>query len=301
MLDQVRNADTSTLATPLLGRIASLTLVFIFAFLAAPRVAAQMPREERPLQEVFKTDLVYTQDRGEIQLTTGLHTRWNRGPLLQWLGQTEYGITDRWQLQGEWAGWQEARPWGQPAVSGSGDVSVGTKYSFMNIRGSPFHAAVLFDAVLPSGSLNKDLGEGFLSYTPSLLFARDLPQHHRLQLFTQIGVSFVQRVKRHEDPAQDAPTAHELEWSSGFFVPLRRVVIVSEVSWQTNRWNHNGQINELYLTAGTVWKFPGRWECGAGASFGLTPTSDLIGLQIRFTREFHSREADPPTTREGQK
>jgi hypothetical protein len=81
-----------------------------------------------------------------------------------------------------------------------------------------------------------------------------------------------------------------LEWNGGLFVPLRHAVIVTEVSWQTNTWNHNGQINEVDLTPGIVWKLPWRWECGAGASFGLTPTSDRIGLQIKFTREFHSYE-----------
>jgi hypothetical protein len=275
---------------PIGKRIPSFTLVFTLAFASAPKAVAQVPREERPLQEVFRTDLVYTQDRGEIQLTTGMRSRWNQGLLEQWPVQAEYGMTDRLQLQVEWAGWQELRPLGQPSANGPGDVAIGAKYSFMNIRGSAYHAALSFEVVLPSGNTNKDLGDGFLCYTPSLLLARDLSKHRRMQLFTQIGVAFAQRVRHHENFADDAPAAHELEWSGGLFVPLRHAVIVTEVSWQTNTWNHNGQINEIDLTPGIVWKLPWRWECGAGASFGLTPASDRVGLQIKFTKEFHSYE-----------
>lgn len=273
---------------PIRKRIPSFTLVFTLAFASAPNAVAQLPREERPLQEVFRTDLVYTQDRGEIQLTTGMRARWNQGLLEQWPVQAEYGMTDRLQLQIEWEGWQDLKPLEQPSANGPGDVGVGAKYSFMNIQGSPYHAALSFETVLPSGNTNKDLGDGFLSYTPSLLVARDLSKHRRMQLFTQIGVAFVQRVRHHENRADDAPAAHELEWSGGLFVPLRHAVIVTEVSWQTNTWNHSGQINQVDLTPGIVWKLPWRWECGVGASFGLTPASDRVGLQIKFTKEFRS-------------
>lgn len=60
----------------LLGKaIPRLTLVFTLAFASVPKAVAQVPREERSLQEVFWTDLVYTQERGEIQLTTGMRAR----------------------------------------------------------------------------------------------------------------------------------------------------------------------------------------------------------------------------------
>jgi len=244
MFDRV-NAMTTTVATHFRGRfIPSLAFLLIFAFVRTPGATAQSVTEDRPVQELFLTELVYTQDRGEIQLATGMRTQWNHDLLQQWPVQAEYGITDRLQLQVEWAGWERLRPMGLPAATGPGDVSVGAKYSFMNIRGSAFRGALSFEAGLPLGSEKKGLGEGVMSYTPSFLFARDLSQRHRLQLFTQIGVSFVQRVSRDKVLADNTPAAHELEWNSGVFVPLRHVVVVAEVAWQTNKWNQNGQKEE---------------------------------------------------------
>src|ERR1700694_5782923 len=68
--------------------------------LTTPLASAQeddhMTRAQ-PLQEVFQTGLVYTQERGEVQLS--YTSRFSRGKDLSSL-QTplnlEYGITDRW-------------------------------------------------------------------------------------------------------------------------------------------------------------------------------------------------------------
>ncbi len=83
-----------------------LILTIFVALLNASFANAQSGRE-RPLQDVFRTDLVYSQDRGEIQFTTGPGMVWNHGRrLLQFPTQAEYGLTDSWQLQFDWDGWQ---------------------------------------------------------------------------------------------------------------------------------------------------------------------------------------------------
>jgi hypothetical protein len=266
-------------------------------FLGAGSLCAQVA-SERPLQEVFQTDLVYTQDPGEFQLTAGFGVKRNHGILLQWPLQAEYGLTDSWQVQFESDGWRHKTQPGQPTEIGVGDLSLGTKYSFMNIHGSPFHAALSLNIGVPSGSVNQELGEGFLSYEPSVILARDFRGHGNLQVFTQVGISFVQRTQHHRDRADDVPSAHRFQWSGGLFRPFRHVVVTSELSWQTNRWNHGGRDNELYLTSGTVWKLPGRWELGVGVSAGLTPLSDAVGLQVKFAREFQSRNTREINERE---
>jgi hypothetical protein len=248
---------------------------------------------ERPLQEVFRTDLIYSQDRGEIQFTTGPNIMWSHGlRLVQSPTQAEYGLTDSWQLQFDWDGWQRLTQTGQPSVNGTGDLTVGTKYSFMNVRGSKFHAAIALDFTLPFGSVDRGLGDGLLAIQPSLMLARDIPNYHHVQIFTQSGVAFVHRMKHHLDSLDDEPAAHRFFLSGGFFLPLRHVVITSELSWQTDRWNHSGRDNQIYATSGLVWKFPGRWECGVGVSLGITPTSDPVGLQVKFTKEFQTRRSE---------
>jgi hypothetical protein len=261
------------------------------ALFCTPPAFAQSSNQERPLQEVFRTDLVYSQDKGEFQFTTGSSFAWNHGArFFQTPTQAEYGLTDSWQLQVEWDGWQRKSQSGLPSTNGSGDLAVGTKYAFMNIRGSQFHAAVAIDLLIPLGNVDQDLGEGLLIIQPSFILARDFPGFHRAQIFTQSGVAFVHRVKHHADPLDDQPAAHRLILNAGAIFPLHHFILTSELSWQTDRWNHSGVNNELYLTPGAVWKLPARWECAAGISAGLTPQSDPIALLLKFTKEFQLRK-----------
>jgi len=194
-------------------RYRSVCIMIILLFLGAHPLCAQV-MDERPLQEVFRTELVYTQDRGEFQTTAGFSAQSNQGTLLLWPLQAEYGLTNSRQVQFESGGWQHRIQLGEPTVAGVGDLSLGTKYSFMNIYGPPFHGAVSLNIGVPSGSVNHGLGEGLLSYEPNVHLARDFIEHRNLQVFTQIGISFVQRIQHHRNPADDAPSAHEFQWSA---------------------------------------------------------------------------------------
>jgi hypothetical protein len=269
----------------------TLKYVCVFALLIAvqPAVCRAQTPSNQPLQEAFQTELVYPQERGELQLTTGLTSAWNDSSRLHWPLQVEYGLTDSWQVQFESDGWQRRAQSEQPTVSGWADVSFGTKYSFMNIRGSHLHAALAFSLGIPFGSIKSGLGDGFLHYEPSVMLARDFPLLRNLQLFSQVGVSLVQRVRGRLDSTENEPAAHQLQWSGGFFKPFRHLVVTSELSWETNRWSHHGQDNELYVTPGTTWKLRGGWEFGVAVSAGLTSESDSVILQMKLTREFQSR------------
>lgn len=173
--------------------------------------------------------------------------------------------------------------------SGITDLHVGTKYSFLKIHNSNFHAALSFELGLPTGRVDGNLSDGFLEYEPSVILARDFPRLRNLQVFAQTGVGFVQRQKHHADPSDDEPAAHEWNWTGGFFLPLPHVVATTEFAWHTNRWNHGGGQNEVYLTPGAVWKLPGHWECGVGVSFGLTSDAHKVGVALKLTREFQTR------------
>ncbi len=59
--------------------------------------------DEQPIQEVFQTELVYPQERGEVQLT--FSPRYGKGggqSLFQAPVSVEYGITKNWQVEVEW-------------------------------------------------------------------------------------------------------------------------------------------------------------------------------------------------------
>jgi hypothetical protein len=242
---------------------------------------------EQPLQELFQTGLVYPQERGEVQLTYS--TRFSKGngrtlwrsPLM-----LEYGITARWQVEIEFDLRSSRSETGEPKTRGTGDLSIGTQYSFMNLRSSNFHSAVGLEVTLPTGSVEKELSEGFIEYEPYFIAAKDFPRFNNMQVFSQVGLGLVQRVRSSVGVDEEEPAAHKLTLSAGMFMPFRRVVLTGEVNLSTNRWNHGGLERELYATPGAVWRLLHNWEIGVGVPFGLTRDTNRFGAIFKTTFEF---------------
>jgi hypothetical protein len=249
----------------------------------------------QPVQEVFQTGLVYPQERGEVQLSyTSRFSKGKDHSSLQTPLNLEYGITDRWQIEIEWDAMSRRTKTGEAATRGRGDLSIGTQYSFMNMKGSNFHSAVGFEASIPTGSIEKELSEGFLEYTPYLILARDLPNLNNMQVFSQVGVSFVQRARRKLGANDDAPAAHKFDLGVGAFMPFRHLVFTGEFNLSTNRWNHGGGEREIYATPGVVWRLPGDLEIGFGTPVGLTRDADKFGAHLKLVYEFGTRRTEAP-------
>ncbi len=242
---------------------------------------------EQPLQEVFQTELVYPQERGEFQVTfASLFSRKDGERTVETPVRLEYGITNRWQVEVEWNAFSRRRP--EPfadAEKGTGDVAVSTKYSFLNIKDSKFHGSVQFEVEFPTGNVDKGLSEGFVEYTPSVSFARDFPAAGGLQIFSQIGVNFKQRVKTAREPENIESAATELILNGGFFAPYKKARIVGEINYQTSRWS-GGNKTEVYLTPGFVYKLPGKWEIGFGVPVGVTRNADNFRAIAQAVFEF---------------
>jgi len=241
---------------------------------------------EQPLQEVFQTELVYPQERGEVQLTFAPQfAAENKRDLLRYSLEIEYGLTDAWQVGLDWDSLVLSDAPGTK-TSGIGDLELETQYSFMNITDFDVHAAFKFGVGFPTGSAKRGLSEGFMEYEPSVLLAKDFPILSYCQLFTQIGARFVDRVK---DPAEDEerePAAHEFFWSSGVFLPTAWGVLSNELIWATNTWNNKGEEEKLFYTPGVVIPFAGGWEVGMGVPIGLTKQSDDVRIIGHVIYEF---------------
>jgi hypothetical protein len=243
--------------------------------------------DEQPIQEVFRTRLVYPQERGELQLTFTSRFGRRDGHSMFQTPSLEYGITDRWQMEVEWDGHRHRVETGEVATRGVGDMSIGTQYSFMNMAGSKFHSAAGVEVVLPLANIEKELTEGFVEYEPYFIVARDFPKLNRMQLFSQIGLGLVQRVRHRADLDEDEPAAHEFNLSAGMFVPFRKAVFTGEYEFSTNRWNNRGQEREMSVTPGVVFKLPRNWEIGLGAPIGLTHDADKLGIVFKLIYEFN--------------
>lgn len=262
-----------------------MTLATLVALLPPPLlVAAEERRRDgkevsQPVQEVFQTELVYPQEKGEFQLT--LSSSWKRVEELRALEVPlgiEYGITESWQLSVEWRSLVSVFPPGKGPVQGIGDLEIATQRSFMSLGRSNFHAAVGLAVGFPTGDSARGLGEGAVEYEPYLLLARDFPALGRLQLFGQVAARATSGIQDEGPGVVDRGEAPAVDVHVGMLLPLRFLVLTTELTGIGSA--------QKYLLPGMVWLLPGRWELGVGAALGLTGASDDFRLLMVTTYEF---------------
>lgn len=270
-----------------------LLALMAISFLGAPARAddedgaSSTNRVKRPIEDLFKTDLVYPQEKGELEVeVASVYQNHTGGDTWTVPLGFEYGLTDQWQVEGEWDSLVQRYPKDQSAVRGIGDVSAGTQYAFMNIADSSFHVAPRFSVEGPVGDVNRGLSEGLIKYDPAVIVAKDFPQLHRTQFFTEIGASFAQRVNTAKEAVNAEPAAHALNLGSGFFVLFPHAAATLEFNWDNNQWNHHGTENGLYLTPGCLWRARRNMEIGLGIPFGLNKASDRFEVIAHVVWEF---------------
>jgi hypothetical protein len=244
-------------------------------------------RVRRPIEELFKTDTVYPEERGELEVgLTSVYQHNSLGNTWTVPVTLEYGLTDNWQVEAEWNGYVQRTPKGGSTVRGIGDLELNAQYSFLNVNDSLYHIAPRFGVEVPLGNVNKGLSEGFMEYQPGVILARDIPQLHRTQVFTEIGVNFVQRVKRPTEADDAEPAAHELAVGAGFFTLFSRGALTMEFNWNNNKWNHHGTENTWYATPGVLWRVTRNVEFGVGVPIGLNRQSDRFDVVSHLVFEF---------------
>src|SRR6267143_5770434 len=147
------------------------------------KAMAQIVRDQ-PLQEVFQTELVYPQEKGALQFKSA-STFGRVNKKFSHELAVEYGLTRAWQIGLQWESFARKTNEDGLISRGSGDLRIGTKYSFMNIHGSHFHGAVGFEFGLPAAGAKKGISESKIEYEPYFVVAKDFPRLSRLQLFSQ--------------------------------------------------------------------------------------------------------------------
>lgn len=260
-------------------------LLFAVAFWAIILLAGTVnlsaqTTDARRLQELFQTETVYPQEKGEFQVTFA--SKFSKGAerkLFETPVAMEYGISDRWQVSLEWSASNRLTT-GDDKARGVGDLQIGTKYSWMNLGRSNFHAAVGFELGVPTGNVEKGLGEGNLEYEPYVVVAKDFPRLSGLQIFSQFGVTFARHVKG-PVKIEDHEAAKSIEWNNGMFVPYRKVRFTSEFNWSKSSTE-----NSLYFTPGVIWKLPRDLEFGVGAPIGVTRDTDRFRAIVKLVYEF---------------
>jgi len=237
-------------------------------------LVASAPAQDRPIQELFQTEIVYPQDKGEVQFTLSpaIHLS-GKDRTVELPLRSEYGITDSLQLG---FGWRPPQLLSTASGSGTGaTLELGAKYSVMNVGQSHNHVALGFELAVPTHKQ----AQAAATYTPFVVVAHDFPALMSTQVFAEVGVQMSRTGPGPDDIPAHRTLATQLQSNLGFFVPLRRMTLTQELSRAGS---------ELYYTPGVAWKVSG-WELAAGMTRGLTQQSEAWSPILKVTHEFHSR------------
>jgi len=219
--------------------------------LCAPTIYADDAQE--PIQELFKSDMVFPQEEGEIQLTFApQYNEADDGTSWELPIAVEYGITDNLQVELEWISYAHNNPDDEGTSSGIGDAEIGLQYSWMNISDSSVHAAVGVEVGLPFGDDEKDLGEGEKSLGSYFILGVDIVE--QVHTFLQVGVE-----KPESEDRED-------------FVNVGLIIAASDVAAFTLEYNWEEEA--AYVTPGFVWTSIDSWELGLGVPVGVADDAD---------------------------
>ena len=261
--------------------------ILVVGLLVLPRTAAGQDERSQPLQELFLTEVVYPQEKGEIQLMLGslLDRSPSDLPALLPLA-IEYGLTNRWQIEAGWDGYTQFHR--SPVTHlRTARFSVGTKYSVMNIAHSPVHAAFGVDVEFPSADVLPDgEGEHDMEIEPFAAFAADL--RGRVTVFGSAGASLapqeVADLARRGDRPDDRGTV-----SFGALIAFHRATLAAEYTTRSDGlpWRLNG----APLVTPSIIIHPGHeWELAVGMPIGVRETHRRPGVAVQIVKEFCTRK-----------
>jgi len=262
--------------------------VVILSILSVAGVAIADESSSPPtVSNLFQTSTVFPNEKGEVSIF--VLPSYNNEHLgeytTSWPVSITYGVTDAFMLTVGWTPVMTNNVDGN-TYHGSSDIKLGTQYSFMNINNSNFSAALAFTYSQPQGDINKGMTQGFRTYEPTALFNEDLPNLNHVNLFSQVGFDFVEKVESvssGNQVIQQPPTAHSFFLDAGFYIPVGSMRYVSQINWNNNRWNHNGTTDALYFSPGIIWEAAKKLELGISAPIGLTYESDYYQILAEVT------------------
>ena len=264
-------------------------VLFVFALLIVglPLGAQEkfLNKYVQPLQDVFLTDLVYPQDKNEIQLSLfPMFQRFDSRNYFRFPFVMEYGLTNSWQVEFGYTGSQRTLFQNGNSMQEKGTIELGSQYSFMNVDNTNFHAAIGCEIGLEN---NKEKNKWEAEFEPYILGAYDLKTFGNAQVFCALGAGFsVDRVEDNENTDGDGI---EMNLGGGIFHPSDKFIFTAEFNWSTQKWR-GGEEQQFYFAPGLVIRLSKGWEAGIGIPVGFQNTLATTGAIIILTYEFSLNE-----------
>lgn len=225
--------------------VARISGVFILGFCCPQVLYGQCGATgmHRPIEDLFASDVVYPQERGEAQIEVKRAAETDpdehKPPFVL---TTEYGLTNSWQLGAQWDRTRRT-------------VRVGSKVAFRCLHGLPYRLAI--------GAESEFEGTGRVQIEPNVILARDFA--NRAHVFT--SWSAAARVARGSEPGE--------RWA--FAADSGIAVRVAPGIRFTTELPFNGGPNvpvAVQIIPGVLWHWDDRIEVGAGALLRATRDAD---------------------------
>jgi hypothetical protein len=220
----------------------------------------------RPAEELMIGQTVYTQPSGSTQLIiAGSQARTGDVRNSHISARGEYGVTDRFQVQGAIPLDITDRSSNFAAQSGISRFDVGASYA-LTAPSSPLAITGAFDIEAPLSGTSHDVTGDRPSAGPT----------YKPQLIAAMGSGPV-TVHANAQAELGQPTRAinynvGSQFSLGSWVP----------SLEMNARSMENQRSEYYVTPGVTYKFSDRAELGAGVAVGLNDQSQTTQLMAKF-------------------
>jgi hypothetical protein len=225
--------------------------------------SAQDAKPIQLIQEAFLGDLAFTQERGEIQISSLMRADGaavNRTASIP-LGM-EYGITDDIQVSIETGGFNYARPtgWSSPRAFG-----MGLRYGRYGLLPN-LHAALTIAAETDGGAGDKRI----VDTKSGLQLGVDVPRLRMTHIFTSIV-----RGLWNSEGIQSG-----VDWNAGLVVPLGTARVTIERTVRAADSANRGTV------PGLVWKVADGLDIGVATTLRTQPSVRLSGAMLSLVLEF---------------
>lgn len=250
-------------------RRVTLILLVIIVLASVLHSAESQTNSEinEPIQEFFRSPIVFTQSQNEIQISAGLQlskssNNWNTSTPIE----LEYGFTNKLQLGVELPYSTYYNSLNQRR-SGFGNLEVGLMYNF-TLNNNIVAVSALLETELPTSEDGSENQNNDLELTPMIVLGK---QFGRSQVHTSLGSSF-------------ANGETSFLYNLAFMYPLSFLKTTFELSGLT------GEDESLFLTSGIIYNELDKLELGIAFTKSIVEDNNNYGILLNIIYEFCDEE-----------
>jgi hypothetical protein len=255
--------------------LTSFAVFFLFVAGGFPwRASAEENKIPELTQELFFGEIVYPQDAGEFQFTTGGY--FHREHANDWTipYSFEYGITDRLQIGFGFPVQREFDDDDSDFLTGIGNFEIEAYYNFLNCPCRGRAAGVGLGVGLPSS----DVGEDYVTLEPFAVFYQSLG-------WVDVNLSANLEIADRRLAGEERPMAGEFDFA--LLKPVGPLVLMLETAVEVDREETSWLIAPAFS-----WSPVEDFEVSASLPIGLGGDAPDVGVAFLLTWEFGGGDDD---------